>query len=187
MKCKLVTKLSVSLNVLLLIIFGIVAFQTQFYKVRGIKGLDEHIKEELFSLAEKSLHSGDVPVGSLVLYEDRIVGRGYNTVYRDGNICGHAEINALNDAIDKYGISGFLDLDREKLEVLSTFEPCEMCKGTLNHYRINNLTFIRSKNYGIWIRNHWASFRYELAKRQSPGTQIQDSLFMLHPEYPWKN
>jgi len=187
MKNKLVTKLSVSLNILLLIILGAITFQTQLYRVHGLQGLDEPNREELFSLAEKSLQSDDVPVGSLVLYEGRIIGKGYNTVYRDGNICGHAEINALNDAIEKYGISEFLNLERDKLEVLSTFEPCEMCKGTLNHYRINNLTFMKSKSYGIWIRNHWASFKYELTKRKSPGSEMQDSLFMLHPEYPGKN
>ena len=186
MKHKLVTKLSVLLNIILLLILGTIALQTQFYKVRGFKDLDEHNMKELFSLAEESLQSGDVPVGSLVLYEGEIIGKGYNTVFRDGNICGHAEINALNNAIQKCGIREFLELDREKLEVLSTFEPCEMCKGALNHYRINNLTFTRSKSYSIWIRNHWASFKYELTKRNSPGSIMQDSLFMLHPEYPGK-
>lgn len=187
MKHKPALRISIFLNILLLILLILIAFNTQFYKIRGISSLDEQNSKELFSLAGEALRSGDVPVGSLVLYDGEIIGKGFNTVYRDKNICGHAEINALNDAIQKLGIREFLDLEKEKLEVISTFEPCEMCKGTLNHYRINNLTFMKSKSYGIWIRNHWASFRYELAKRQSPGTQIQDSLFMLHPEYPGNN
>ncbi len=186
MKQKPALRISIFLNILLLILLILMAFNTQFYKIRRLSNLDEQNRKELFSLAGKALRSGDVPVGSLVLYDGEIIGKGFNTVYKDGNICGHAEVNALNNAIQKLGIREFLDLEREKLEVLSTFEPCEMCKGTLNHYRIHNLNFIRGKSYGTWIRNHWASFKYELTKRKSPGSEMQDSLFMLHPEYPGK-
>lgn len=179
-------KLSFVLNILLVITLFIIGFQTELYRFHGKEDIRKEHVEELFRLAETSLITNDVPVGALVLYDGNIIGEGFNTVYGDNNICGHAEINALNDAINKMGIRNFLQLDRDKLKVLSTFEPCEMCKGTLNHYRIRNLNFIRGKSYGTWIRNHWASFKYELTKKKSPGSELQDSLFMLHPEYPGK-
>lgn len=177
-------KLSFALNILLVVILFIIGFQTEFYRFQGKHDISKEHVEELFRLAETALTTNDVPVGSLVLYDGNVIGRGYNTAYGDSNICGHAEINALNDAVRRMGLRNFLQLDRNKLEVLSTLEPCEMCKGTMNHYRIANLTFIRGKGMGIWGRNHWAAFKYELNKRQAPGSNRQDSLFMLHPEYP---
>lgn len=176
--------LSVTFNLIFILLIFLLAFQTQFHRLKKDQNLPEIRKAELIRLAEKALETNDVPVGSLVIYNGEIIGRGYNTVYRDGNICGHAEINALNNAINTMGIREFLLLDRSKLEVNSTYEPCEMCKGTMNHYRIKHISFMKDKSFGSWMKNHLNSLRYELNKRRMQGTSIQDSLFMLHPGFP---
>ena len=98
--------------------------------------------EALTGLGKEAIRSGDVPVSALLIYDDVIIGRGYNTVLRDGNAGGHAEVNALSDAFTNLGREGFDRLDRERMVLLTTFEPCAMCKGLILEYRIGHLAFI---------------------------------------------
>jgi tRNA(Arg) A34 adenosine deaminase TadA len=122
----------------------------------------------------------------VVIYDDNIIGKGANTVFRDGNIAGHAEINALNDAIDALGMDTFLKLDRDRLSLISTYEPCEMCRGMFIHYRIFHVSFLKSKPWSRWIKNDRAALLYEWHKTKTGDGHLQDSLFLLHPEYPGK-
>jgi len=119
-------------------IFLLLIFQSQFYGFKTAVKIPDHIKKELFQLGEKALQSKDVPIASVLTYEGKIIGRGYNTVKRDSNIGGHAEINAISDAYKRYG-ERFSKLDRDKLVLYSTFEPCEMCKGAMIHYNIKKM------------------------------------------------
>ncbi|MEZ5147876.1 MAG: nucleoside deaminase [Bacteroidales bacterium] len=170
---------------LLLLFFTLaVIFQTQMHYIFGSKELDKNIEQELAMLGGEALHSRDVPVGALLVYNDEIIGRGFNTVRSDKNVAGHAEINALNDAVDKIGIDKFNQLNRKELELYTTFEPCEMCKGTLNHYNIRKIRYIKSKSLGHWLKVGVKEFGYELNKRHTGDEQLQDSLFQLHPDYP---
>ncbi len=73
----------------------------------------------------------DVPVAALLVHDGTIIGRGRNTVLRDGNAGGHAEINAISDALRTLGPAGLDALDRDKLVLLTTFEPCAMCRGAI--------------------------------------------------------
>jgi tRNA(Arg) A34 adenosine deaminase TadA len=78
----------------------------------------------------------------------------------------------------------FLELDPGRLSVLSTYEPCEMCRGMFIHYRIFNVAFMKNKSWVRWMKNDRAAFLYELNKSKTEGGYLQDSLFLLHPEYP---
>ncbi|MBK8340910.1 MAG: nucleoside deaminase [Flavobacteriales bacterium] len=85
----------------------------------------------LANLGKEAISSGDVPVAALLLYNDDVIGRGYNTVRRDGNAGGHAEVNAISDAFRSLGWERFERLDRDRMVLLTTFEPCAMCKGLI--------------------------------------------------------
>jgi len=184
MKKPSLLKVSLTANVLLLFCFLFLIFQTQIFRLFFVQEISPAIEKELAQLGGMALLSEDVPVGALVVYQNKIIGRGFNTVYRDENISGHAEINAINDAIQNTGLENFLGLDKSQIVVYSTFEPCEMCKGTLNHYRISNIKFVKDKTFLRWIKNYWADLHYESSKRQAGNESLQDSLFMLHPAYP---
>ena len=161
-----------------------IIFQTQLHRLKSDSPLPLKVSAELRTLALKALESEDVPVAALVLYREEIIGRGYNTVYKDHNVAGHGEINAVNDAAGSMGMEAFMKLDRKELYLISTFEPCEMCKGTLNHYGIRNVGFLKDKSLFQWIKSYGRSVRYEMLKRQTEGEPLQDSLFLLHPRYP---
>jgi tRNA(Arg) A34 adenosine deaminase TadA len=103
-------------KILLGLFFGILIllFLNQFYRLRGKAELPEPLKTELHHLGEKALETNDVPVGAIVTYFDTLIGVGYNTVRRDKNLGGHAEINALSDAFGHFG-DEFSNLDRSQL------------------------------------------------------------------------
>jgi tRNA(Arg) A34 adenosine deaminase TadA len=161
-------------------------FQSHLYFLHASKELTPTQKELITKLAATALESKDVPVGALLVYDDSIIGKGFNTVFRDNDVSGHAEINAINDAVASMGLDGFNRLDRDKLVLISSFEPCEMCKGTMLHYRIKHLYFMKDKSLVHWTRNHLKSLRYEWNKRKAHGEALQDTLFLLHPDYPGK-
>ena len=80
--------------------------------------------------------AGEVPIGAVVLFEDRIVARGQNRVLRDNDPTAHAEIVALRaaaQAIGNYRLAG--------CTLVSTLEPCAMCAGAMIHARIDRLVF----------------------------------------------
>jgi tRNA(adenine34) deaminase len=78
----------------------------------------------------------EVPIGTVILFNDRIIGRGQNRVLRDNDPTAHAEIVALRaaaQAIGNYRLTG--------CTLVSTLEPCAMCAGALIHARIDRLVF----------------------------------------------
>lgn len=80
--------------------------------------------------------AGEVPVGAVVLFDERIIARGQNRVLRDNDPTAHAEIVALRaaaQAIGNYRLAGGT--------LVSTLEPCAMCAGTMIHARIDRLVF----------------------------------------------
>ncbi|MCB2220232.1 MAG: nucleoside deaminase [Bacteroidetes bacterium] len=171
----------------LLLFFMLVVFQSKLHRFKSDEELPEAFRKEMAGLASESLRSLDVPVGALLVYEHEIIGRGFNTVRLENNVSGHAEINAINDAIKKMGLDAFSRLNREKLVLYTTFEPCEMCRGTMLHYNILNMHYVKAKSLTHWWRVQLKGLRYELKKRQTGDEDLQDSLFMLHPDYPDRN
>jgi tRNA(adenine34) deaminase len=171
----------------LLLFFGMVVLQSKLNRIAGEEQLPEIFREEMADLAVQSLPSLDVPVGALLVYENEIIGRGFNTVRLENDVSGHAEINAINDAIKKMGLDAFSRLNRKKLVLYTTFEPCEMCRGTMLHYNIRNMHYVKGKSLTQWWRVQLKGLRYEFNKRQTGDVDLQDSLFMLHPDYPERN
>ena len=80
--------------------------------------------------------NGEVPVGAVVVHENKIIGRGQNRVLRDSDPTAHAEIVALREA--------GLALKNYRLEdctLYATLEPCAMCAGAILHARITRLVY----------------------------------------------
>ncbi len=97
--------------------------------------MEKYMKEALKE-ANKSLENGDVPVGCIIVKDDVIVGRGYNTRYQDNSVIGHAEINAIIDA--NKTLKNWVLQD---CEMYVTIEPCQMCAGAILQARIKKLVY----------------------------------------------
>lgn len=145
--------------------------------------LDPSVIERLVTLGKQSLESNDVPVAALLLYKGEVIGEGFNTVLRDGNAGGHAEINAINSALQKLGPERFRSLDRSSLMLVSTFEPCLMCVGAILNYRIRTVCYLQEKDLSEVMSERKKLVKYFLLRRQALHQNEQILLFRLHPEY----
>jgi tRNA(Arg) A34 adenosine deaminase TadA len=168
-------------TVFLLIYF----YKSSFYSFHGKAKLEKNVEDTLIASAATALQSLDVPVGCVILYNDTIFSTGYNTVIKNSSAGGHAEINAISNAIQKIGLDAFSELDRKKLVLVTTFEPCMMCKGAIIEYNIQHVLFMKDKGLFHWLKNDAKEFRYELSKNQVEGAEKQDSLFRMHPQYKY--
>jgi tRNA(adenine34) deaminase len=97
---------------------------------------DELWMEEALRAAQRALEIGEVPVGAVVVYEGKIVGRGWNRNITDSDPSGHAEIHALREAGTNLGNHRL-----SECELFVTIEPCAMCAGALVHARIKRLIY----------------------------------------------
>jgi len=82
--------------------------------------------------AKKSLKSGDVPVGAVIIKNGKIISKGHNTKEKEMNVLKHAEINAIDKACRKLK-SWRLD----GCDIYITLEPCAMCAGAIVNSRIS--------------------------------------------------
>lgn len=97
---------------------------------------DELWMEEALREARRALALGEVPVGAVVVYQGRVVGRGCNRPISAHDPTAHAEILALREAGQTIGNYRLLECD-----LYVTVEPCAMCAGAITHARIRRLVY----------------------------------------------
>ena len=86
--------------------------------------------------AEKSLETDDIPVGAVVVYKNRIIGRGFNQSELLNDATAHAEMLAITAASNHLKSKILPECD-----LYVTLEPCLMCSGAILLSRIKNLYF----------------------------------------------
>lgn len=141
------------------------------------------ITERLVTLAKQALDSRDVPIAAVVLYDGAIIGEGWNTVLADSNAGGHAEINAISDAMRQEGKERFDALDRSKLVLISTFEPCLMCIGACLNASIRNVGYLQPKEWRDLAAERKGFILHFLRRSRVKNSGEQLALFRLHPDF----
>lgn len=89
--------------------------------------------------AEKAFADDEVPVGAVIVHNNKIIGRGYNQVEKLKDATAHAEMIALTSAANYLG-----DWRLNECDIYVTLEPCIMCTGALLASRIRELYFAAS-------------------------------------------
>ena len=97
---------------------------------------DEYFMREALRQAQKAYAAEEVPVGAVVVREDKIIGRAHNQVELLKDATAHAEMIALTQAEAAAGDWRLMDCD-----LYVTKEPCAMCAGALVHTRIRRVIF----------------------------------------------
>src|SRR5215469_2732956 len=126
--------------------------------------------------AKKGRDEGGIPIGSVIVIDDRIVGRGHNRRVQRGSAILHAEMDCLENA-------GRLKAsDYARATLYSTLSPCDMCSGTVLLYKIprvvigENETFQGPEDY---VRSRGV----ELVILQSPECiKLMRDFIAEHPE-----
>jgi tRNA(adenine34) deaminase len=95
---------------------------------------DEKYMREAIRQAKKAYALGEVPIGCVIVYQDKIIGRGYNRRNTDKNTLAHAEITAINKASKK-----LKDWRLEECTLYVTLEPCQMCAGAIVQARVTRV------------------------------------------------
>lgn len=95
---------------------------------------DEKYMRMALAQAKKAYALGEVPIGCVIVYDGKIIGRGYNRRNTDKNTLCHAEITAIRKASKKMG-----DWRLEGCTMYVTLEPCQMCAGACVQARIDRV------------------------------------------------
>jgi cytosine/creatinine deaminase len=91
--------------------------------------------------ARAGLAEGGIPIGSILVIDGRIVGRGHNRRVQRGSAILHAEMDAIENA-------GRLTAgDYRRAELYSTLSPCDMCSGTALLYRIPRVVIGENRTF----------------------------------------
>jgi len=92
--------------------------------------------QEALKLAKIAVEEDEVPVGAVVVYGDRIIGKAYNQVEKLNDPTAHAEVLAITAACNYLG-NKYLD----KCTLYITLEPCMMCTGAIREAQIARVVF----------------------------------------------
>lgn len=100
-------------------------------RVIDVEQEDNKYMKAAIAQAKKAYKLGEVPIGCVIVYEGRIIGRGYNRRNTDKTPLAHAEITAIKKAVKV-----MKDWRLEECKLYVTLEPCQMCAGAIVQARI---------------------------------------------------
>ena len=95
---------------------------------------DESFMKQAVKQAKKAYDKLETPIGCVIVYEDKIIARGYNKRNMKKNTLAHAEILAINKASKVLG-----DWRLEDCTMYVTLEPCPMCAGAIVQARVDRV------------------------------------------------
>ena len=91
--------------------------------------------------AKKGFNEGGIPIGSVLVYKDKIIGRGFNKRVQKGSVILHGEMDALENAGRQIA-----DVYKE-CTLYTTLSPCAMCSGTILLYGIKKIVIGENKTF----------------------------------------
>lgn len=110
--------------------------------------MDEYYMNIAIKEANKALKHNEVPVGAIIVKNNKIISKAYNKRETKKNIINHAEILAISKACKKLKNWRLNDCT-----IYITMEPCMMCSGAIEQSRINKIVYgVDNENYG-YIKN----------------------------------
>ena len=126
--------------------------------------------------AKKGLATGGIPIGSVLVCDGKIIGRGHNQRVQKGSVIHHAEMNCLENAGRQKAVV------YHRCTLYSTLSPCPMCSGAALLYKIprivigENITFRGPEDYvcsqGVQIE----------VRQDATCIQLMRNFIAAHPE-----
>lgn len=97
--------------------------------------------EEAINEAIKAYKKGEIPVGAVIVKNDKVIAKAHNNRQFNHNVLGHAEINCILKAEKR-----IKDWRLNECDMYVTLEPCEMCNMFIKESRIKNVYYLMNKN-----------------------------------------
>ena len=140
---------------------------------------EEKFMRAAIKAAKRGLKYGEVPIGAIVVYEDKIVSRGFNRRAKLQLASAHAEMMAIDGACKKFG-SWRLP---EGCELFVTLEPCPMCMGASLNARVSKLYFGAYEQKGRSLTNELAEANLLNHKTEVVGGVLQEECSSLLTDF----
>ena len=99
--------------------------------------MNKEYVNKVFELAVESYNNDEIPVGAIVVKNNKIIGKGINNREKNNSVIGHAEINAIEEACRYVG-----DWRLDGCEIYVTLLPCMMCSGAILESRIKKVYYL---------------------------------------------
>lgn len=125
--------------------------------------------EEAIKLAIKAFKNNEVPVGCIIVKNNKIISKAYNKVEKNKNCLEHAELIAIKKASKKLKNWRLIDCD-----IYITLEPCEMCLSAIKRARIRNI-YYSSNNINSIISGKIN--KYKINKYENESNNLIKSFF----------
>ena len=97
---------------------------------------DEYFMKRAFQEAEAAFDKGEIPVGAVIVIDNKIIARGHNLTETLNDVTAHAEMQAITAAANFLG-GKYL----KGCTLYVTLEPCQMCAGALYWSQISNIVY----------------------------------------------
>jgi cytosine deaminase len=91
--------------------------------------------------ALQAMEEGGVPIGSVLVLDGKIVGRGHNRQKQMNSIIRHAEMDCIDHAL------GLSNVDFRRCVIYTSLSPCEMCAGAIVFFKIPKVIIAENQNY----------------------------------------
>ncbi|MCX6174951.1 MAG: nucleoside deaminase [Ignavibacteriales bacterium] len=101
----------------------------------------DHFLQAAIDEAKKGLSEGGIPIGSVLVIDNKIVGRGHNRRVQNGSAILHAEMDCFENA------GRLTAKDYQRATLYSTLSPCDMCSGTALLYKIPKIIIGEDKTF----------------------------------------
>ena len=110
--------------------------------------------DKIIELAKIAYDNDDIPVGAIVVRNDKIIGCGFNTRSTNCSVIGHAEISAIEMACKTVG-----DWRLDDCTMYVTLLPCMMCTGAIIESRIKNVFYLCDRTNVCFKSNDYLSVK----------------------------
>ena len=131
--------------------------------------------KKAISAAKRGLSEGEVPIGAVVVYEDKVISRGYNRRTKLQLASAHAEMMAIDKACKKFR-SWRLP---EGCELYVTLEPCPMCMGASLNARVDKIYFGAYEQKGRSLTSALAEANLLNHKTETVGGVLEEECSAL--------
>lgn len=124
--------------------------------------MQERFYREIIKLSKKAYKKNEVPVGAIIVKNNKIIAKAYNKIEKNHDATMHAEILAIKKASKK-----LKNWRLNECEMYVTLEPCKMCSSAIELSRIKKIYYLVKKDKQILIDKNKYIYKNNLYTKES--------------------